>query len=102
MSNNGTGMSGYCYDAGYTAGSGNYEPSTSETVAQGVDAGVCEYSGHGSDYAQGYTDAYNDTNPNAEWWLIKSKPYIISIRQSRPNYWVISSSIPHKYGMVEW
>ena len=54
----------YCYVAGYDAASGNYEPSISETVAQGVDAGICEYSGHGSDYTQGYTDGYNETNIN--------------------------------------
>lgn len=38
----------YCYVSGYDAASGNYEPSTTKTVAQGVDSAICEITGHGS------------------------------------------------------
>ncbi|CAD8125875.1 unnamed protein product [Paramecium sonneborni] len=56
---------GYCYGQGYDAAAGNYDPSTEETIAQGVDALICEVTGNGGAYQQGYIDGYNQTNPNA-------------------------------------
>lgn len=57
--------SDYCYGQGYDAASGNYEPSTAETIAQGADVLLCDKTGNSSSYEQGYKDGYNDTNPNA-------------------------------------
>lgn len=42
--------SAYCYGQGYDAASGNYEPTTSETVAQGADVAFCKASGNSSSY----------------------------------------------------
>lgn len=57
--------SDYCYSQAYDAASGNYEPSTGESVGQGLDVGFCKVTGNSSSYEKGYTDGYKATNPNA-------------------------------------
>lgn len=61
----GSWTSDYCYGQGYEAASGDYSPSTSETVAQGGDVAFCSATGNSGSYEQGYKDGYTDTNVNA-------------------------------------
>lgn len=58
-------MSDYCRDAGKDAASGyytRYNPSNSETIAQGIDVAICKVSGNESAYINGYMEGYNQNN----------------------------------------